>query len=132
MNDVIMRTNCVFTSFSVSQQATRFGDRCLQTIGRCWPHLRSLGVGGAGCGTQGLVDVGEFNSEYTFTFSHVADFLSRHLYSVLTGLFLTTILLDLLCFSHFFLVCVLFNKMCDLFIYLFTLWACVCSGSAKC
>uniref|UniRef100_A0A3Q1G4U5 F-box protein 41 n=1 Tax=Acanthochromis polyacanthus TaxID=80966 RepID=A0A3Q1G4U5_9TELE len=39
------------------QQATRFGNRCLQTIGRCWPHLRSLSVGGAGCGTQGLVTV---------------------------------------------------------------------------
>ncbi|XP_026178086.1 F-box only protein 41-like isoform X2 [Mastacembelus armatus] len=39
------------------QQPTRFGNRCLQTIGRCWPHLHSLGVGGAGCGTQGLVDV---------------------------------------------------------------------------
>uniref|UniRef100_A0A3P9DRP9 F-box protein 41 n=1 Tax=Maylandia zebra TaxID=106582 RepID=A0A3P9DRP9_9CICH len=37
------------------QQPTRFGNRCLQTIGRCWPHLRSLSVGGAGCGTQGLV-----------------------------------------------------------------------------
>ncbi|XP_075704764.1 F-box only protein 41 [Rhinoderma darwinii] len=23
-------------------------------IGRCWPHLRALGVGGAGCGVQGL------------------------------------------------------------------------------
>uniref|UniRef100_A0A3B5BD81 F-box only protein 41-like n=1 Tax=Stegastes partitus TaxID=144197 RepID=A0A3B5BD81_9TELE len=39
------------------QQPTRFGNRCLQTIGRCWPHLRSLSVGGAGCGTQGLVTV---------------------------------------------------------------------------
>ncbi|XP_029382744.1 F-box only protein 41-like [Echeneis naucrates] len=39
------------------QQHTRFGNRCLQTIGRCWPHLRSLSVGGAGCGTQGLVAV---------------------------------------------------------------------------
>ncbi|XP_029283562.1 F-box only protein 41-like [Cottoperca gobio] len=37
------------------QQPTRFGSRCLQTIGRCWPHLLSLSVGGAGCGTQGLV-----------------------------------------------------------------------------
>ncbi|XP_035531043.1 F-box only protein 41-like [Morone saxatilis] len=37
------------------QQPTRFGNRCLQTIGRCWPHLRSLSVGGVGCGTQGLV-----------------------------------------------------------------------------
>ncbi|XP_076580932.1 F-box only protein 41-like isoform X2 [Chaetodon auriga] len=37
------------------QQPTRFGNRCLQTIGRCWPHLRSLSVGGAGCGSQGLV-----------------------------------------------------------------------------
>ncbi|XP_049923385.1 F-box only protein 41-like [Epinephelus moara] len=36
------------------QQPTRFGNRCLQTIGRCWPYLRSLSVGGAGCGTQGL------------------------------------------------------------------------------
>uniref|UniRef100_A0A3B4T3L1 F-box protein 41 n=1 Tax=Seriola dumerili TaxID=41447 RepID=A0A3B4T3L1_SERDU len=39
------------------QQPTRFGNRCLQTIGRCWPHLHSLSVGGAGCGTQGLVSV---------------------------------------------------------------------------
>ncbi|KAM4714022.1 F-box only protein 41 isoform 2-T4 [Anableps anableps] len=40
-----------------SQQPTRFGNRCLQTIGRCWPHLRCLSVGGAGCSTQGLVAV---------------------------------------------------------------------------
>ncbi|XP_076019065.1 F-box only protein 41-like [Genypterus blacodes] len=39
------------------QQPTRFGNRCLQTIGRCWPHLCSLSVGGAGCGIQGLVAV---------------------------------------------------------------------------
>ncbi|KAM9426534.1 F-box only protein 41 [Pholidichthys leucotaenia] len=39
------------------QQLTRFGNRCLQTIGRCWPHLRFLSVGGASCGTQGLVAV---------------------------------------------------------------------------
>ncbi|XP_041842103.1 F-box only protein 41-like [Melanotaenia boesemani] len=39
------------------QQPTRFSNRCLQTIGRCWPHLRLLGVGGAGCSTQGLVTV---------------------------------------------------------------------------
>ncbi|XP_063756758.1 F-box only protein 41-like isoform X2 [Eleginops maclovinus] len=37
------------------QQPTRFGNRCLQTIGRCWPRLQYLSVGGAGCGTQGLV-----------------------------------------------------------------------------
>nr|XP_046236036.1 F-box only protein 41-like isoform X1 [Scatophagus argus]XP_046236039.1 F-box only protein 41-like isoform X1 [Scatophagus argus]XP_046236040.1 F-box only protein 41-like isoform X1 [Scatophagus argus]XP_046236041.1 F-box only protein 41-like isoform X1 [Scatophagus argus]XP_046236042.1 F-box only protein 41-like isoform X1 [Scatophagus argus]XP_046236043.1 F-box only protein 41-like isoform X1 [Scatophagus argus] len=37
------------------QQPTRFGNHCLQTIGRCWPHLRSVSVGGASCGTQGLV-----------------------------------------------------------------------------
>ncbi|XP_041821698.1 F-box only protein 41-like [Chelmon rostratus] len=37
------------------QQPARFGNRCLQTIGRCWPHLCSLSVGGAGCGTLGLV-----------------------------------------------------------------------------
>ncbi|KAM8939798.1 LOW QUALITY PROTEIN: F-box only protein 41 [Pelodytes ibericus] len=36
------------------QQPTRFSNRCLQMIGRCWPHLRALGVGGAGCGVQGL------------------------------------------------------------------------------
>ncbi|XP_017165853.1 F-box only protein 41-like [Poecilia reticulata] len=40
-----------------SQQPTRFGNRCLQTIGRCWPRLRCLSVGGAGCSTQGLVAV---------------------------------------------------------------------------
>ncbi|KAM6949147.1 F-box only protein 41-like [Aplochiton taeniatus] len=39
------------------QQPTRFSNRCLQTIGRCWPHLHRLSVGGAGCGTQGLVAV---------------------------------------------------------------------------
>ncbi|KAM7366694.1 hypothetical protein PAMP_016109 [Pampus punctatissimus] len=44
------------------QQSTRFGNRCLQTIGRCWPHLRSLSVGGAGCGTQGLAAVGVCNN----------------------------------------------------------------------
>ncbi|XP_008489306.2 F-box only protein 41 [Calypte anna] len=36
------------------QQPTRFSNRCLQMIGRCWPHLRALGIGGAGCGVQGL------------------------------------------------------------------------------
>ncbi|MEQ2255176.1 hypothetical protein ILYODFUR_011102 [Ilyodon furcidens] len=40
-----------------SQQPTRFGNRCLQTIGRCWPRLISLSVGGASCSTQGLVAV---------------------------------------------------------------------------
>uniref|UniRef100_A0A674N135 F-box protein 41 n=1 Tax=Takifugu rubripes TaxID=31033 RepID=A0A674N135_TAKRU len=39
------------------QQPARFSNRCLQTIGRCWPHLRALGVGGAGCGTQGLASL---------------------------------------------------------------------------
>uniref|UniRef100_A0A1A8FT13 F-box domain-containing protein n=1 Tax=Nothobranchius korthausae TaxID=1143690 RepID=A0A1A8FT13_9TELE len=39
------------------QQPTRFGTRCLQTIGRCWPHLLSLSVGGASCSSQGLVAV---------------------------------------------------------------------------
>lgn len=43
---------------SCSQQTTIFGDRCLQTIGRCWPQLHSLSVGGAGCGTQGLLALG--------------------------------------------------------------------------
>lgn len=46
------------TLFS-SQQPTRFSNRCLQMIGRCWPHLRALGVGGAGCGVQGLASLGE-------------------------------------------------------------------------
>lgn len=41
-----------------SQQPTRFSNRCLQMIGRCWPHLRALGVGGAGCGVQGLASLG--------------------------------------------------------------------------
>ncbi|KAK1886534.1 F-box only protein 41 [Dissostichus eleginoides] len=40
------------------QQPARFSNRCLQTIGRCWPHLRALGVGGAGCGIQGLASLG--------------------------------------------------------------------------
>ncbi|ELK18380.1 F-box only protein 41 [Pteropus alecto] len=40
-----------------SQQPTRFSNRCLQMIGRCWPHLRALGVGGAGCGVQGLASL---------------------------------------------------------------------------
>ncbi|XP_064421789.1 F-box only protein 41 [Latimeria chalumnae] len=39
------------------QQATRFSNRCLQMIGRCWPLLRALGVGGAGCGIQGLASL---------------------------------------------------------------------------
>ncbi|KAJ8382985.1 hypothetical protein SKAU_G00037630, partial [Synaphobranchus kaupii] len=39
------------------QQPTRFSNRCLQTIGRCWPHLRALGVGGPGCGIQGLASL---------------------------------------------------------------------------
>ncbi|KAJ8008586.1 hypothetical protein DPEC_G00106430 [Dallia pectoralis] len=36
------------------QQPTRFSNRCLQTIGRCWPRLHTLSVGGAGCNIQGL------------------------------------------------------------------------------
>ncbi|NXH12881.1 FBX41 protein, partial [Bucco capensis] len=39
------------------QQPTRFSNRCLQMIGRCWPHLRALGIGGAGCGIQGLASL---------------------------------------------------------------------------
>uniref|UniRef100_A0A673YU76 F-box protein 41 n=1 Tax=Salmo trutta TaxID=8032 RepID=A0A673YU76_SALTR len=39
------------------QQPARFSNRCLQTIGRCWPYLRALGVGGAGCGIQGLASL---------------------------------------------------------------------------
>ncbi|OWK10462.1 hypothetical protein Celaphus_00005756 [Cervus elaphus hippelaphus] len=39
------------------QQPMRFSNRCLQMIGRCWPHLRALGVGGAGCGVQGLASL---------------------------------------------------------------------------
>ncbi|TRY53626.1 hypothetical protein DNTS_024680 [Danionella cerebrum] len=35
-------------------QPGRFGNRCLQMIGRCWPNLCRLGVGGASCGVQGL------------------------------------------------------------------------------
>ncbi|XP_078256600.1 F-box only protein 41 [Rhinoraja longicauda] len=38
-------------------QPTRFNNRSLQMIGRCWPHLRALGVGGAGCGLQGLASL---------------------------------------------------------------------------
>lgn len=47
---------CVLYSV-FSQQPARFGNRCLQTIGRCWPRLRLLGVGGASCGPQGLAAV---------------------------------------------------------------------------
>lgn len=50
--------SCPSPPFS-SQQPTRFSNRCLQMIGRCWPHLRALGVGGAGCGVQGLASLGE-------------------------------------------------------------------------
>ncbi|XP_072553608.1 F-box only protein 41 [Salminus brasiliensis] len=39
------------------QQPSRFSNRCLQTIGRCWPNLRQVGVGGAGCGIQGLASL---------------------------------------------------------------------------
>lgn len=55
-------TNASLTTFHFpffSQQPTRFSNRCLQMIGRCWPHLRALGVGGAGCGVQGLASLGE-------------------------------------------------------------------------
>lgn len=52
-----MTSDCFFVSFS--QQPARFSNRCLQTIGRCWPHLRALGVGGAGCGIQGLASLGK-------------------------------------------------------------------------
>ncbi|KAI5609171.1 F-box only protein 41-like [Silurus asotus] len=39
------------------QQPSRFSNRCLQTIGRCWPRLYQVGVGGAGCGLQGLTSL---------------------------------------------------------------------------
>ncbi|XP_023821885.1 F-box only protein 41 isoform X2 [Oryzias latipes] len=45
------------------QQPTRFGNRCLQTIGRCWPHLCVLSVGGASCSTQGLAAVAQSCSQ---------------------------------------------------------------------
>ncbi|XP_016116359.1 F-box only protein 41, partial [Sinocyclocheilus grahami] len=35
----------------------RFSNRCLQTIGRCWPNLCRAGVGGASCGAQGLASL---------------------------------------------------------------------------
>ncbi|XP_051515141.1 F-box only protein 41-like [Myxocyprinus asiaticus] len=38
-------------------QPNRFSNRCLQTIGRCWPNLCRVGVGGAGCGIQGLASL---------------------------------------------------------------------------
>ncbi|KAL2079362.1 hypothetical protein ACEWY4_025106 [Coilia grayii] len=38
-------------------QPSRFGNRCLQLIGRCWPQLSEVGVGGAYCGVQGLVSL---------------------------------------------------------------------------
>ncbi|CAB1350562.1 unnamed protein product [Coregonus sp. 'balchen'] len=44
---------------NMTQQPTRFSNRCLQMIGRCWPHLRVLSVGGAGCSIQGLSALGE-------------------------------------------------------------------------
>lgn len=66
--DVLYRTTILlsnivsgWSAFFVcsSQQPARFSNRCLQTIGRCWPHLRALGVGGAGCGIQGLASLGK-------------------------------------------------------------------------
>ncbi|XP_016111882.1 F-box only protein 41-like [Sinocyclocheilus grahami] len=38
-------------------QPSRFSNRCLQTIGRCWPNLCRVGVGGASCGVQGLASL---------------------------------------------------------------------------
>ncbi|KAG5260644.1 hypothetical protein AALO_G00294840 [Alosa alosa] len=38
-------------------QPSRFGNRCLQLIGRCWPQLSEVGVGGVGCGVQGLASL---------------------------------------------------------------------------
>ncbi|XP_073731689.1 F-box only protein 41 [Misgurnus anguillicaudatus] len=38
-------------------QPNRFSNRCLQTIGRCWPNLCRVSVGGAGCGIQGLTSL---------------------------------------------------------------------------
>ncbi|XP_056305611.1 F-box only protein 41 [Danio aesculapii] len=38
-------------------QPSRFSNRCLQLIGRCWPNLCRVGVGGAGCGVQGLASL---------------------------------------------------------------------------
>ncbi|XP_051518421.1 F-box only protein 41-like [Myxocyprinus asiaticus] len=34
-----------------------FSNRCLQTIGRCWPNLCRVGVGGARCRIQGLASL---------------------------------------------------------------------------
>ncbi|XP_016418511.1 F-box only protein 41-like [Sinocyclocheilus rhinocerous] len=38
-------------------QPSRFSNRCLQTIGRCWPNLCRVGLGGASCGVQGLASL---------------------------------------------------------------------------
>ncbi|XP_075921944.1 F-box only protein 41 isoform X1 [Petromyzon marinus] len=35
-------------------QEELFDNGCLQMIGRCWPNLRALGIGGRGCDIQGL------------------------------------------------------------------------------
>ncbi|KAL7859249.1 hypothetical protein SRHO_G00143960 [Serrasalmus rhombeus] len=50
-------TNLHIAPLQPCQQPTRFSNRCLQTIGRCWPNLRQVGVGGAGCGIQGLASL---------------------------------------------------------------------------
>lgn len=66
-----------FHFVSFSQQPARFSNRCLQTIGRCWPHLRALGVGGAGCGIQGLASLGKYclyNNNSTCTYVHCSIF----------------------------------------------------------
>uniref|UniRef100_A0A673I5W5 F-box only protein 41-like n=1 Tax=Sinocyclocheilus rhinocerous TaxID=307959 RepID=A0A673I5W5_9TELE len=62
------------------QQPARFSNRCLQTIGRCWPHLRALGVGGAGCGIQGLASL-EVSTPLTF-FSTLFTGVCRNLKSI--------------------------------------------------
>lgn len=65
-NETYSNTWSSCKSLFLSQQPARFSNRCLQTIGRCWPHLRALGVGGAGCGIQGLASLGEWFSPSLF------------------------------------------------------------------
>uniref|UniRef100_A0A8B9J3X6 Uncharacterized protein n=1 Tax=Astyanax mexicanus TaxID=7994 RepID=A0A8B9J3X6_ASTMX len=50
-------TNLHTAPLQPCQQPSRFSNRCLQTIGRCWPNLQQVGVGGAGCGIQGLASL---------------------------------------------------------------------------
>ena len=54
-------TKCTNYLSSCSQQHQRLSNHCLQMIGRCWPLLLALSIGGPSIDVHGLVSVGKGN-----------------------------------------------------------------------